>query len=532
MSTPFDIHRLIAEQIADPVIHADAEGTIRGWNAAAERLFGYSKSEAIGQNLDLIIPERLRAAHWAGFNRAMARGVTQHGGRATVTRSCTSTGETIYVEMSFAVVTGPDGKAFGAVAVARDVTKREVAERQSRERPPKTGIRDNSSPRLATRAIHGSSAKDAHGSPHTPIYNTTTFAFESTVDLLDVVDGKKPGSLYTRYGLNPSVLALEETLAGLESAESAWAFCSGMAAETALFLTHGREGIVCLGDAYGGTLELLSSQLPLLGLRTHLILGKEIDQLDTLLAAGARLVFFETPTNPTLELFDIRAIIDKAHAYGAKVAVDNTFASPVNQRPLELGADFVVHSATKYLGGHSDLTAGALLGSKDLLAPVWNWRKNLGSMISPETASLLARSLRTLVVRVRQQNTSAHTIAVAMAQHPGVTRVFYPGLPGFPGHELAKSQMHGFGGVVTIEVKGGGKAAADVADRLRLFALAPSLGGAESLVTQPCTTTHHGLTSEERARRGISDAMLRLSVGLEDPTDLIADLNQALGMPS
>jgi len=381
---------------------------------------------------------------------------------------------------------------------------------------------------LATRAIHGSTVKDAYGSPHIPIYNTTTFAFGSTADLLDVVDGKKLGSLYTRYGLNPNLFALEETLARLEGAEMAWAFCSGMAAETVLFLAHGRAGIVCIGDAYGGTLELLSSQLPLLGIPTHLILGNELDRLDELLASGAKLVFFETPTNPTLKLLDIRAITAKAHAYGARVAVDNTFASPVNQRPLELGADVVVHSATKYLGGHSDLTAGALMGSKELLLPVWNWRKNLGSTIAPETAALLSRSLRTLVVRVRQQNSAAQAVAEAMARHPKIVRVFYPGLPDFPGQALAKDQMHGFGGMLTIEVAGTGKDASRVTDRFRLFALAPSLGGAESLVTQPCTTTHHGLTPAERARRGISDAMLRLSIGLEDPADLIADLEQAL----
>jgi cystathionine gamma-synthase len=388
---------------------------------------------------------------------------------------------------------------------------------------------DSSKQRLSTRTIHGHSFKDAHGSPQLPVYDTTTFAFKSTADLLDVIDGRKPGSFYTRYGLNPSILALEETLASLEEAEMAWSFCSGMAAETALFLTHGREGIVCIGDAYGGTLELLANQLPLLGIKTHLILGNQLDQLDTLLAGGAKLVFFETPTNPTLELLDIRAISAKAHAYGALVAIDNTFASPVNQRPLELGADFVVHSATKYLGGHSDLTAGVLMGSKELLMPVWDWRKNLGSMIAPTTASLLARSLRTLVVRVRQQTESAQLIAEAMERHPRVSRVYYPGLVDFPGHALAKDQMYGFGGMLTIEVAGNGEDATRVADRLKLFALAPSLGGAESLVTQPCTTTHHGLTAEERARRGISDAMLRLSVGLEDADDLIADLKQALG---
>lgn len=381
---------------------------------------------------------------------------------------------------------------------------------------------------LATRAIHGSTLKDAHGSPHLPVYNTTTFGFASTADLLAVVDGRRPGSLYTRYGLNPSVFAVEETLASLEGAEQAWAFCSGMAAETALFLTHGREGIVCIGDAYGGTLELLASQLPLLGVRTHFLLGDELDRLDALLATGARLVFFETPTNPTLELFDIQAIAALAHSRGAYLAVDNTFASPVNQRPLAWGADFVVHSATKYLGGHSDLTAGVLAGSQELLLPVWNWRKNLGSTIAAETAALLSRSLRTLVVRVRQQNATAQAVAEAMAQHGAIARVYYPGLPDFPGHALARAQMHGFGGMLSIEVAGTAADATRVADRLRLFVLAPSLGGAESLVTQPCTTTHHGLTPQERARRGISDSLLRLSIGLEDAADLIADLEQAL----
>jgi cystathionine beta-lyase/cystathionine gamma-synthase len=381
---------------------------------------------------------------------------------------------------------------------------------------------------LATRCVHAGELDDAHGSPHTPIYTTTTFRFASTQQLLDVVDGRRPGSLYTRYGLNPTIQSLEGKLAALENAEMAWAFCSGMAAEAALFLAHGRKGIVCLGDAYGGTMELLAAQLPLLGIPTHLLLGRELARLEDLLKRGIGLVFFETPTNPTLEIFDIRAVSELAHRHGALVAVDNTFASPVNQQPLALGADFAVHSCTKYLGGHSDLTAGALMGRRELLLPVWNWRKNLGSMIAPEVAAQLARSIRTLPLRVRRQNATAQAIAEAMRAHPRVSRVLHPGLADFPGHALAQRQMSGFGGMLTIEVAGSGEDATRAADRLKLFALAPSLGGVESLVTQPCTTTHHGLTPEERTRRGISDSMLRLSVGLEDVEDLIADLNQAL----
>jgi cystathionine gamma-synthase len=381
---------------------------------------------------------------------------------------------------------------------------------------------------LATRCVHAGELVDAHGSPHTPVYTTTTFRFASTAQLVDVVAGRQPGSLYTRYGLNPTIQSLEGKLAALENAELAWAFCSGMAAETALFLAHGRKGIVCLGDAYGGTLELLASQLPLLGIPTYLLLGTELERLEGILQRGVGLVFLETPTNPNLEIFDIGAISALAHRCGALVAVDNTFASPVNQQPLALGADFAVHSCTKYLGGHSDVTAGAIMGRRDLLMPIWNWRKNLGSMIAPEVAAQLARSIRTLPVRVRQQNANAQIVAETMQVHPRISRVLHPGLPDFAGHVLAKAQMSGFGGMLTIEVAGRGEDATRVADRLKLFALAPSLGGVESLVTQPCTTTHHGLSAEERARRGISDSMLRLSVGLEDVDDLIADLNQAL----
>lgn len=381
---------------------------------------------------------------------------------------------------------------------------------------------------LATRCVHAGEAADVHGSPHTPIYSTTTFAFPSTAAILDVVEGRATASLYTRYGLNPTIQALEAKLAAIEGAEAALAFASGMAAEVAVFLSLGRNGIVCIGDAYGGTLELIGVQLPLLGIQTQLLLGDALDQLDGLLADGARLVFMETPSNPTLEVFDIGAIAARVHAYDALLVVDNTFASPVNQQPLALGADLVVHSATKYLGGHSDLTAGALMGPRALIEAVWPWRKNLGSTPAPETAALLARSLRTLVVRVQAQNHTALAVARAMDGHPRVARVLYPGLESFPGQAVAARQMAGFGGMLTLEIDGDGVEAAAVADRLRLFSIAPSLGGVESLVTQPCTTTHHGLTPEERARRGISDAMLRLSVGLEAVDDLLSDLEQAL----
>ena len=381
---------------------------------------------------------------------------------------------------------------------------------------------------LETLCIHGSGSDDAFGSPHTPIYNTTTFTFKSTADILDVVEGRKAGSLYTRYGLNPSILNLEKKLSMLEGAEAALAFSSGMAAEAALFLTHGRKGVVCIGDAYGGTLELISSQLPQLGIPTHMLIGKELGKLPEILKKGPSLVFFETPTNPTLEIFDIEEIAKLSHAAGAMVAVDNTFASPVNQQPLQQGADFVIHSATKYLGGHSDITAGVLMGKKALVDAVWPWRKNLGQMLSPEAASLLDRSLRTLSIRVKAQNESALKLAKALREHPKVARVYHPGLADFPWYHLARKQMSGSGGMVTVEIKGIFKDAARVSDSLRLFKIAPSLGGAESLITMPVTTTHYGLGAEEHARRGITDTMIRMSVGLESTDDLIADWMQAL----
>jgi len=386
--------------------------------------------------------------------------------------------------------------------------------------------------KLSTNCVHAGELADAHGAPHTPIYNTTTFGFPSTAALLDVVDGRREGALYTRYGMNPTIKSLEAKLAAIESAEAALAFCSGMAAEAALFLAHGRRGVVVLGDAYGGTLELVGQQLPELGIRTHLLLGSELQQLEDVLRHGVGVVFCETPTNPGLEIFDIRRLADLAHSHGALLVVDSTFATPVNQQPLALGADVVVHSATKYLGGHSDVTAGALMGSRRLLETVAPWRKNLGQVPAPETAALLMRSIRTLVVRVRQQNATAAAVAQALQTHERVRRVLYPGLPEFPGHDLACRQMSGFGGMLTIEIDATFAETARVVDRLRVFTIAPSLGGAESLVTQPVTTTHHGLSSEERARRGISDSMVRLSIGLEDPEDLIADLRQALDATS
>lgn len=395
-------------------------------------------------------------------------------------------------------------------------------------------MKDHSSSRqsagFSTRCIHAGETLDALGGIHTPLYNHSTFGFPSTEALLDVVEGRREGNLYTRYGLNPTVRSLEKKLAAMEGGELALAFSSGMAAEAATFMAHCRAGdhIVCFGDVYGGTYELLSENLPRLGIETTFLLGGKLDALSEHLRKNTRIVFFETPTNPNMEVLDISAVAETARRAGALTVVDNTFASPVNQNPLQLGADIVIHSATKYLGGHSDVTGGAAIGMAEVIQPIWGWRKNLGQMIAPEVAFLLARSLRSLPVRVRAQNQTAQSVAEFLQDHPKVSKVNYPGLPSFPGHEIAARQMRGFSGMVSFVYDGNADETAAMVDKLKLFTIAASLGGVESLVTQPITTTHHGMTPEERERRGIPDGMVRLSCGLEDAEDLIEDLRQAM----
>lgn len=385
--------------------------------------------------------------------------------------------------------------------------------------------------KLSTICVHGGESLDAQGGIHIPLYNHSTFGFKTTADLLDVVEGRKTGNLYTRYGLNPTVQSVENKLTLLEKGETAYLFSSGMAAEAATFLTYCKTGdhIICVGDVYGGTYELLNTNLPELGIKTTFLLGSQLDQLANHIQSNTRLVFFETPTNPNLEILDISYIVSICKSKGVLCIIDNTFASPVNQNPLELGVDIVIHSTTKYLGGHSDITGGVVIGSKEVLSPIWIWRKNLGQMIAPEVAFLLARSIRTLKARVSIQNESAMKIAGFLSKHKKVTKVNYPGLESFSGHEIAKKQMKGFGGMLSFIYDGNAETTAGMVDRLKLFSIAASLGGVESLVTQPITTTHHGMSPDERNKRGIADSMVRLSIGLEDAEDLIEDLKRALG---
>jgi cystathionine gamma-synthase len=383
---------------------------------------------------------------------------------------------------------------------------------------------------LSTRCIHAGDTLDERGGMFTPLYNHSTFGFPDTQSVLDVVEGRVEGSLYTRYGLNPTIQSLEKKLAAIEKSEAAWVFSSGMAAESATFLAHCKSGdhIICIGDVYGGTYELLDTNLPALGITTTFILGNEVNKLSDFIKSNTRIIFFESPTNPNMEVLDIAAIAMVAKKHNVLTVVDNTFATPVNQNPLAFGADLVIHSTTKYLGGHSDLTGGTVIGPTELLKPIWVWRKNLGQMMAPEVAYLLARSLRTLVVRVNAHNAAAKVLAKRLVDHPRIKKVNYPGLSSSIGHSIAKNQMRGFGGMISFVIDGNAKGAAEVVDRLKLFTIAPSLGSVESLVTQPITTTHFDLSPEERAKRGIVDSMVRISVGLEDVEDLWADLEQAL----
>ncbi|MEO6118450.1 MAG: PLP-dependent aspartate aminotransferase family protein [Methylotenera sp.] len=383
---------------------------------------------------------------------------------------------------------------------------------------------------LSTKCIHAGEGIDQYGSPHTPLYDTTTFSFESTEKMLDVIEGRQQGFLYTRYGSNPSIVNVENKLASIEQAEAAIAFSSGMAAISSTLLAHGERGVICFGEVYGGTWEFMTLQLKALGRQVQYVAADDWQGLTQYLSQGFGLVYFETPSNPLLQIIDIAAVCKLAHQYDAIVAIDSTFATPVNQQALTLGADIVIHSATKYLGGHSDITGGMVAGSLAMLQPLRIWRKNLGQCIAPETAHLLARSLSTLTVRVKQHNASALRVALMLEQHPAIEQVYYPGLENFTGYEIAKRQMSGFGGMLSIKVRGDAATAVKMVDGLSLFAIAPSRGGVESLVSQPVLTSHRDLSVTLRKERGISDNLVRLSIGLEDTEDIEQDLLQALAL--
>ena len=373
---------------------------------------------------------------------------------------------------------------------------------------------------FSTRAIHaGQNPDPATGATIVPIYATSTYT--------QAAPGQHKGYEYSRSG-NPTRTALESCLASLEGGERGLAFASGLAASTALLMTlRPGDEVVAAADLYGGTFRLLERVFKPWGLMARYTDDPSPTGFAKIITPATKLVWVETPTNPLLQILDIAALAELAHRSGAKLAVDNTFASPYLQQPIALGADYVVHSTTKYLGGHSDVVGGAVIGKSDLLQTVAFYQNAAGGTPGPFDSYLVLRGLKTLAVRMDRHCANARELADWLAKQPLVERVYYPGLANHAGHDLAKRQMRDFGGMISIRLESG-EAAKRFVTRTRLFSLAESLGGVESLVCHPATMTHASIPAEIRTKRGVDDGLVRLSVGIEDVADLRKDLEIAL----
>jgi cystathionine beta-lyase/cystathionine gamma-synthase len=395
---------------------------------------------------------------------------------------------------------------------------------------------------LSTRSIHGKKLFAYQGPVALPIYQTSTYRFASSGDAVRFAKGDPSVYVYTRYH-NPTVRDVEETIALMEGGEEAEAvlFSSGMAAVTTAILSVAKSGdeIISTPALYGGTYRWFRDELPKLQIGAKWVDPQRLGDLPSLVTPRTRLVYLETPTNPTLGLVDIEEavrqtrIAEKKAGHRLLVMIDNTFASILNQRPFELGVDVITESATKYLGGHSDIIAGVVVGSVPFVKGVRGLAKHHGGCLDPFAAYLLGRSLKTFELRVQRQNVNAFALASALEQHPRVKRVLYPGLASHPQHALALKQMSGYGGMVTIEVKPSKRltpveAAVKVADHLRVAVNAMSLGGVETLVSIPVYSSHIFMDDAELARHGVTPGMIRISVGVEAVDDLIADFDQAL----
>jgi cystathionine beta-lyase/cystathionine gamma-synthase len=374
---------------------------------------------------------------------------------------------------------------------------------------------------FATRALHiGQGPDPATGAVVQPIHLATTFAQQGV--------GKHQGFEYSRSG-NPTRAALEENLAGLEDAKHGLAFSSGLGAETTLMLLLSPgDHVVYMEDVYGGTFRLFDKVLKRYGMTFTAVDAGDMDAVDRAITPATRLVWLESPTNPLMRIVDIDAVSEVAHSHGAMVTVDNTFATPYLQQPLHLGADFVVHSSTKYIGGHSDVVGGAIMTNNDELEKQLRFHQNaVGAVPSPFDCWLLLRGIKTLALRVDRQSQNAIEVAKALEKNKAVKRVLYPGLPSHPGHAIASRQMRMFGGMLSFEVADEAKALRTL-ERLKLFALAESLGAVESLAEHPALMTHASVPASERKRVGVGEGLIRLSIGVEDVADLIADLESAL----
>jgi methionine-gamma-lyase len=382
----------------------------------------------------------------------------------------------------------------------------------------------------ATLAIHAGEAKPGRNGPVAPaIERSSNFVFADTAEMKRWAEGKSKAYIYTRYG-NPTLAIAETKLAALEGAEAAIVTASGMAAISSALLAVLQSGdeLIATRQVYGGSYRLLRDLLPSFGITVRFV-DPNLDGVDGLVNERTRALYIETPTNPTLQVADLRKAAAVGQRHDIVTMVDNTFATPVLQKPIGMGFDMVVHSATKYLGGHSDLIAGVVVGSQKWIARVRERVIYLGGSMDPGAAYLLIRGLKTLEVRVQRQCTTALAVARFLERHPKVARVHYPGLPSHPSHALARRQMSGFGGMLAFDLKGGLAAARRFCDRARIFLLAASLGGVESLIVLPQYTSHYNMSAQELAAAGVAPGTVRVSVGLEDAADLIADLKQALG---
>ena len=383
----------------------------------------------------------------------------------------------------------------------------------------------------STELIHAGDQVTASTTPSltTPIYQTSTFVFESAAQVDAYQHGRAPGYLYSRYE-NPTVVAVEQQLAAVDGAEGSLLFSSGQAATTHALLTLLQQGdeIVCSAAIYGGTHHLIADLLPRFGIKGRFVSLDDLRDPARVIGPATRVVWVESPINPTLRCVDLRRVAEACRAAGVISAVDNTFASALNQPVLAMGIDVSMQSATKYLNGHSDVTAGVLSGSNALLAPVARNRRLLGGVLDPQAAYDLGRGLKTMPLRVARHNENAHTVAAALESHAAIARVYYPGLASHPDHAIAAGQMSGFGGMVTIDLKGGQEAAFQAFDRLRVIKRAASLGGVESICSLPILTSHTGLDDAQLAAAGVTRGMMRISIGLEDPEDLIQDIRQAV----
>lgn len=385
---------------------------------------------------------------------------------------------------------------------------------------------------VGTRAVHGGEPREKSGHGVTvPIVQTATYAFRDTHELCDYMEGRVERPEYGRYG-NPTQAVAERKLAELDGGESALLFSSGMAAVTTAMLALVSQGqhVVLTSDCYRRTRQFCRAVLSRFGVEFTLVEPDDWSGLEAAIRPTTRLIVSESPTNPYLHVIDLERLAALARKHRVKTLIDSTFATPVNQRPLEFGIDLVVHSATKYLGGHNDLLAGAIVGSDGLVSIIRELQAILGAVPDPHACYLLIRGLKTLAIRVERQNASALAVARFLAAHPRVSRVHYPGLDSHPQHAVAKAQMTGFGGVVAFEIDGTLEDGSRFIDAVRIPYIAPSLGGVESLIEQPALMSYYELAPEERAAVGIRENLIRFSIGIEDTADVIADLEQALAV--